>query len=53
MQLNRTVSPLRITLGEAALARVHVRNTSRWPSPSFAATDHAGEDQIRLEVARS
>ena len=52
VQLNREVTPERTTVGEPALGRIRVRNTTRWPSVSFTAVDRVGPETVTLEVAR-
>jgi uncharacterized protein (DUF58 family) len=51
-QLSREVTPDRTTVGEPALGRIRVRNTTRWPSVSFTAVDRVGPATVTLEVGR-
>ncbi|HEU5160077.1 MAG TPA: DUF58 domain-containing protein [Streptosporangiaceae bacterium] len=52
VRLSREVTPERTTVGEPALGRIRVRNTTRWPSVSFTAVDRVGPETVALEVAR-
>jgi uncharacterized protein (DUF58 family) len=49
--LSREVAPDRVTVGESALGRLDVHNTSRWRAPAFAAVDAVGNDTIPLRVS--
>jgi uncharacterized protein (DUF58 family) len=48
--LSRLVAPDRVSVGEPALGRLHVRNLSRWPSPAFTAVDLIGGEALSLGV---
>jgi uncharacterized protein (DUF58 family) len=50
VQLTREVTPDRTTVGEPALARLHVRNTGRRPSVAFTAVDRIGPESVALDV---
>ncbi|CCH32629.1 DUF58 domain-containing protein [Actinosynnema sp. NPDC047251] len=50
VSLRRTVSPLRVTVGQAALGRVEAHNPSRWRSPALTAVDRIGSIRIDLPV---
>ena len=46
----RRFEPARVTVGDAVLARVTVRNRSRWPAPSCVVVDHLGQLPIEARV---
>jgi uncharacterized protein (DUF58 family) len=46
----RSFEPDRVTVGDAVLARVTVRNRSRWPAPSCVVVDHLGQLPIEARV---
>jgi uncharacterized protein (DUF58 family) len=48
--LTRRVSPDRVSVGEPALGRIDVHNTSRWPTPPFTAIDRVGDASVELPV---
>lgn len=48
--LSRRVTPDRVHVGEPALGRIDVHNTSRWPSPAFTAVDRIGDAAVDLRV---
>lgn len=50
VDLERTVEPDRVTVGDQALGRLEVRNRSRWPSVPFTAVDRVGADTVALAV---
>ncbi|GLY86579.1 DUF58 domain-containing protein [Actinoallomurus iriomotensis] len=50
VRLTRQVTPDRVTVGEHALGRLHVRNTGRRPSVAFTAVDRVGPETIALDV---
>jgi uncharacterized protein (DUF58 family) len=52
VHLTRQVTPERTTVGEPALGRIRVRNTTRWPSVSFTAVDRVGPETVTLDVGR-
>ena len=49
--LTRQVTPRRVTVGEAALGRLDIHNTSRWPAPPFTAVDRVGAQSVDLDIA--
>jgi uncharacterized protein (DUF58 family) len=48
--LQRSITPDRVTVGEPALGRIEVHNTSRWPAPSFTAVDRIGDSSVDIPV---
>jgi uncharacterized protein (DUF58 family) len=50
VSLRRQVTPDRVTVGEPALGRIEIHNTSRWPSPPFTAVDRIADVAIDLDV---
>lgn len=50
VELNRTVDPDRVSVGDPALGRIDVRNRSRLPSVPFVAVDRVGPQSVSLPV---
>lgn len=50
LDVDRRFEPARVTVGDAVLARVTVRNRSRWPAPSCVVVDHLGRLPIEARV---
>lgn len=50
VELTRTVSPARLTVGDPALGELDVVAVGRWPSPGFVAVDRVGTTTVELPV---
>jgi uncharacterized protein (DUF58 family) len=50
LEVERSFQPAAVTVGQAAVALVTVRNRSRWPSPPVTVVDQLADDEVVLRV---